>query len=75
MDLSFIKKTDAELQELIGEDSPSSKEVKREIRRRRMVGYWDGTLRIVIDDKQLMDFDDEPEQEEQAVVEVPTISE
>ena len=74
MDLSFIKKTDAELQELIGEGGPSSREVKREIRRRRMVGYWDGTLTVVIDDNQLMDFDDE-QQEEQKVVEVPTISE
>ena len=40
-----------------------------------MVGYWDGTLRVIIDDKQLMDFDDQTEQEEQAVVQVPTISE
>ncbi len=74
MDLSFIKKTDAELQELKDEKGHSSKEAKREIRRRRMVGYWDGTLTVVIDDNQLMDFDDE-QQEEQKVVEVPTISE
>ena len=40
-----------------------------------MVGYWDGTLRVIIDDKQLIDFDDQLEQVEEAVVEVPTISE
>ena len=43
MDFTYLKKKDAELANLAGIRS-TTKEAKREIQRRKMVGYWDGTV-------------------------------
>ena len=45
MDLTYIKKTDADLVEL-AKDRGTTREAKREIKRRKLVGYWDGTAQI-----------------------------
>ena len=51
MDLSFLKLTDLQLQELRDLKDYSGKEARREIQRRKMVGYCDGTTIIKIDEK------------------------
>ena len=45
MDLTYIKKTDADLAEL-AKDRSTTREAKREIKRRKLVGFWDGTAQI-----------------------------
>ena len=45
MDFTYLKKTDAELAGLAVRRS-TRKEAKREIKRRKMVGFWDGTAQI-----------------------------
>ena len=45
MDFTYLKKTDANLVELAKSRS-TTREAKREIRRRKMVGFWDGTAQI-----------------------------
>ena len=45
MDFTYLKKTDADLAELAKSRS-TTKEAKREIKRRKMVGFWDGTAQI-----------------------------
>ena len=45
MDFTYLKKTDANLAEL-AKSRDTTKEAKREIRRRKMVGFWDGTAQI-----------------------------
>ena len=45
MDITYIKLTDADLVDLAKEED-TTKEAKREIRRRKMVGFWDGTAQI-----------------------------
>ena len=44
MDFTYLKKTDADLAEL-AKDIDTTREAKREIQRRKMVGFWDGTVR------------------------------
>ena len=44
MDLTYIKLTDADLVDLAKERS-TTREAKREIQRRKMVGFWDGTVK------------------------------
>ncbi len=44
MDFTYLKKTDADLAELANHRS-TTREAKREIKRRKMVGFWDGTVR------------------------------
>ena len=44
MDLTYLKKTDADLADL-AEHKSTTREAKREIRRRKMVGFWDGTVK------------------------------
>ena len=44
MDFTYLKKTDAELAHL-AENRSTTREAKREIQRRKMVGFWDGTVR------------------------------
>jgi hypothetical protein len=51
MDLSYLRKTDLQLQELSNLKDYSGKEARREMTRRRLVGYSDGTTIIAIDDK------------------------
>ena len=45
MDITYIKLTDADLVDLAKSRS-TTREAKREIRRRKMVGFWDGTAQI-----------------------------
>ena len=45
MDFTYLKKTDAELVDL-AEYKSTTREAKREIRRRKMVGFWDGTAAV-----------------------------
>jgi len=45
MDFTYLKKTDADLAEL-AKDIGTTREAKREIKRRKMVGFWDGTAQI-----------------------------
>lgn len=51
MDLGYLRKTDLQLQDLSNLMNYSGKEARREIRRRKSVGYSDGTTIIVIDEK------------------------
>ena len=44
MDITYIKLTDADLADL-AEHKSTTREAKREIRRRKMVGFWDGTVK------------------------------
>ena len=60
MDLTYIKKTDADLVEL-AKDRGTTREAKREIQRRKMVGFWDGTVRA--------NYNLEPEYEEPETIE------
>ena len=45
MDFTYLKKTDADLAEL-AKDRSTTREAKREIKRRKLVGFWDGTAQI-----------------------------
>ena len=45
MDLTYLKKTDADLAKLATCRS-TTREAKREIKRRKLVGFWDGTAQI-----------------------------
>ena len=45
MDFTYLKKTDADLAEL-AKDKSTTREAKREIKRRKLVGFWDGTAAI-----------------------------
>ena len=61
MDFTYLKKTDANLAELAKSKS-TTREAKREIRRRKMVGFWDGTAQI----KWKIEPEWEEEEDEQA---------
>ena len=57
MNLSYLKITDLQLQELRDLQNPAGKEARREIRRRKMIDYCDRTAIIKIDDKAYLDED------------------
>jgi len=61
MDFTYLKKTDADLAELAKSRS-TTREAKREIKRRKLVGYWDGTAAIKWTLKP--EWEDEEEEEE-----------
>ena len=61
MDFTYLKKTDANLAELAKSKS-TTREAKREIKRRKMVGFWDGTAQI----KWKLEPEWEKEEDEQA---------
>ena len=61
MDFTYLKKTDANLAEL-AKDRSTTREAKREIKRRKMVGFWDGTAQI----KWKIEPEWEEEEDEQA---------
>jgi hypothetical protein len=63
MDITYIKLTDADLVDLAKEEG-TTKEAKREIRRRKMVGFWDGTAQIKW--KIEPEWEEEEEKDEQA---------
>ena len=60
MDITYIKLTDADLADLAKHKS-TTREAKREIRRRKMVGFWDGTVKAKW---KVIEEYDEPEEEE-----------
>ena len=49
LNLEFLKKTDKQLQDLHLEQTPEGKAARKEIQRRKMVGYWDGTATVYVD--------------------------
>lgn len=51
MNLEFLSKTDKELDELRLAQTTDGKNARKEIQRRKMVGYWDGTMKVVVDAK------------------------
>ena len=57
MNLSYLRTTDLQLQELRGLQNSSGKEARREIRRRKMIDYCDRTAIIKIDEKAYLDED------------------
>ena len=61
MDFTYLKKTDADLAEL-AKDRSTTREAKREIQRRKLVGFWDGTAAIKWTLKP--EWEDEEEEEE-----------
>jgi len=44
MNLTYLTHTDRELLAINDQQNAVGKEARREIRRRQMVGYWDGTV-------------------------------
>lgn len=55
MNLSYLKITDLQLQELKVFKNSSGKEARREIRRRKMIDYCDRTAIIKVDEKAYTD--------------------
>ena len=51
MNLTFLGKTDKDLHAMRDEQTTDGKEARREIQRRKLVGYSDGTNIIVVDAK------------------------
>ena len=51
MNLAFLSKTDKALHAMRNEQTKDGSEARREIRRRQLVGYSDGTSIIVVDAK------------------------
>jgi len=65
MDFTYLKKTDADLAELAKSRS-TTREAKREIKRRKLVGFWDGTAAIKWTLKPEWEDEEEEEKDEQA---------
>lgn len=55
MNLSYLKTTDLQLQELRSLQNSSGKEARREIQRRKMIEYCDRTAIIKVDEKAYTD--------------------
>ena len=51
MNLAFLSKTDKALHAMRNEQTKDGSEARREIKRRQLVGYSDGTNIIVVDAK------------------------
>ena len=51
MNLTFLGKTDKDLHAMRNQQDSNGKEARREIQRRKLVGYSDGTNIIVVDAK------------------------
>ena len=51
MNLAFLSKTDKELHAIRNQQDSDGKEARREIQRRKLVGYCDGTNIITADAK------------------------
>ena len=49
LNLEFLKKTDKQLEEMRLEQTPEGKAARKEIQRRKMVGFWDGTATVYVD--------------------------
>jgi hypothetical protein len=65
MDFTYLKKTDADLAELAKSRS-TTREAKREIKRRKLVGFWDGTAQIKWKLEPEWEDEEEEEKDEQA---------
>jgi hypothetical protein len=64
MNLTFLNHTDKELLAINDQQNAVGKEARREIRRRQMVGYWDGTA--------VQKFDTDREEEVFTVLATPS---
>ena len=53
--LDFIKKSDKELDGLRLDATTEGRLARKEIKRRKDVGFWDGTMRVVVDAKAEME--------------------
>ena len=51
MNLTFLGKTDKDLHAMRNQQDSNGREARREIQRRKLVGYSDGTNIIVVDAK------------------------
>jgi hypothetical protein len=56
--------TDKQLAMLKSRQDTFGKDARKEIRRRKMVGFWDGTMAIKVDSKELIDAELDKEEEE-----------
>ena len=51
MNLELLRKTDKELFTIVdGSDLSLAKQAKKEVKRRKAVGYWDGTAAFVVNE-------------------------
>ena len=51
MKLELLRKTDKELFTIVdGSDLSLAKQAKKEVKRRKAVGYWDGTAAVVVNE-------------------------
>ena len=51
MKLELLRKTDKELFTIVdGSDLSLAKQAKKEVKRRKAVGYWDGTAAFVVNE-------------------------
>jgi hypothetical protein len=57
MNLGYIKKTDKELDSLRLDATTDGRLARKEIKRRKAVGYWDGTMTIKVDEKAEMEVE------------------
>ncbi len=62
MDYTYLQKTDAELAEL-AKDISTTKEARREIKRRKAVGFWDGTVKATWKHVEYIEPEEEKERE------------
>ena len=53
--LDFIKKTDKELDGLRLDATTEGRLARKEIKRRKDVGFWDGTMAVQVDAKEVME--------------------
>ena len=56
--------TDKQLAMLKSRQDTFGKDARKEIRRRKMVGFWDGTMAIKVDSKELIDATLDAKEEE-----------
>tara|TARA_B100000586_G_C19873123_1_gene327669 strand:+ start:240 stop:455 length:216 start_codon:yes stop_codon:yes gene_type:complete len=49
MNLAYLKKTDRELEALRMAPTKEGKEARKELQRRKAVGFWDGTMAVKVD--------------------------
>ena len=55
MNLAYIRKTDKELDSLKLDATTEGRLARKEIKRRKDVGFWDVTMRVVVDAKAEME--------------------
>jgi hypothetical protein len=65
--------TDKQLAMLKSRQDTFGKDARKEIRRRKMVGFWDGTMAIKVDSKELIDASLDREEEKEEYVYAPGV--